>query len=137
MNGKFFLNMNSYIVKRDEYMKKQYLVIIVVILMLVVPFSKHLYDDGTNDFNYSVEERVTGPKFKAVILKINGKTALVEPMEGIEKTNCNKLTFEISHLDKLNIKKGDGVEITFTGIILETCPGKIQVTNWKKIHSDT
>lgn len=118
-------------------MKKKYLIIIVVMLLLVVPFSKHLYDDGTKNLNYSVEERVTGPKFKASILKVRGKTALVEPIEGIEKTNCNKLTFEISHLDKLNIKKGDVVEITFTGIILETCPGKIQVTDWRKIHSDT
>lgn len=86
----------------------------------------------TIDELWELEHTVVDEKFVATILEINGSSVLVEPIEGErERLSSDKITFGIDDLEKIDVKAGDLVEVTYTGVIMESYPAQIRAIRWK------
>ena len=76
-------------------------------------------------------------KFVATILEINGSSVLVEPIEGeLERLSSDKITFGIDKLEKIDVKAGSLVEVTYTGGIMESYPAQIRAIRWKLCNGE-
>lgn len=70
--------------------------------------------------------------FKATVLDINGDSVLVEPLKGeTERQSSDKISFSVANLEKLDVKVGSTVVITYNGEIMESYPAQIVATKWQ------
>lgn len=103
----------------------------------------HLYSDGTyqktrvyfgSDRNKAIgdlweqEQQYLEHKFVATVIEINGTSVLVEPVQGEEEQQ--KIQFDKSQLNPIEVTVGSVVEITYRGMIMETYPAQINATQW-------
>ena len=76
---------------------------------------------------FHVEER-----FIATVLEINNGSILVEPIEGEpERLSSDRISLDISNLEKIDVYVGIAVQISYTGGIMESYPAQINATGWK------
>lgn len=84
------------------------------------------------DYLWGYEEDEVEHSFDATILEISKNSVLVEPFDDEEERNSSdKISFGITNLQKLDVKVGDFVNITYKGGIMESYPAKINATSWK------
>ncbi len=83
------------------------------------------------DTLWASEQPSDAHSFYAKVRKISGNTVTVEPLEGEQVGGL--LTFGAEGLE-FTAQVGETVYITFTGVIRETYPGQIDVTEWTKFH---
>ena len=82
---------------------------------------------------YYEEDKVEN-SFEATVLKNNGASVIVEPFpDEIERGSSDQIVFNTAQLDKINIKVGDFVKVTYTGAIMESYPAQINATDWEKM----
>ena len=75
--------------------------------------------------------------FQGEIVEKNAETVIVEVLEDDELRKCtDKISFGISELEKLDVKTGDKVEVTYSGEIMTTYPAIITAKSWRKIETD-
>lgn len=92
------------------------------------------YNFKSIDGLWYYEKDKTESSFEATILKDNGASVIVEPFpDEIELGSSDQIVFNTAHLDKLNVKVGDFVKVTYTGAIAESYPAQINAVSWEKI----
>ena len=87
-------------------------------------------EEATNDENGDNNSHIA--VFTAKIIKIDGNTVTVEPLEEPERSSSDRIVFSKAELEEINVKKGDTVVITYDGIVMETYPAKINALEWKR-----
>lgn len=78
-------------------------------------------------------EKVANAKtFVAMVVEINGNSAVVEPVIGSnERASSDRITFPISDLQHIGAEPGSYVEVAYTGAIRESYPASIDAVDWK------
>ncbi len=70
--------------------------------------------------------------FVGEIININGFSIGVEPLdEQPERLSSDYIVFDTTNLAPLDVFRGDIVEVTFTGGIMESYPARINAVQWK------
>ena len=78
------------------------------------------------------EEGKAEKSFTATVIQINGSYVLVEPIEGEDELrSSDRITFNIDDLGDIGAELGSVVEISYTGVIMESYPAQINATGWK------
>lgn len=73
-------------------------------------------------------------QFIATVLEINGNSVLVELEEdAAQYYSVDKISFGIADLEKLDVRVGSRVKVTFNGEIMESYPAQIIATGWELI----
>ena len=80
-----------------------------------------------------LEESVNAEKrFLATVLEVNGRTVLVEPVEGeAERQISNAMSFTVSEMLQNELPVGTVIRVTYTGGVMETYPTQIRATAWE------
>ena len=74
-------------------------------------------------------------QFIATVLEINGNSVLVELSEGSARYyGTDKITFGIAELEKLDVRVGSQVKVTFDGEIMESYPAQIKAIHWELLE---
>ncbi|MBO5211864.1 MAG: DUF3221 domain-containing protein [Clostridia bacterium] len=70
--------------------------------------------------------------FGGTIIEINDSNVIVKPEEEswISKSS-DKIVFNTNNLEKLNVKIGDKVMVTFNGELMESYPAQINAISWQ------
>ena len=78
------------------------------------------------------EEDNVEHSFTATVLEVGGSSALVQPVsDSAELKSSDKISFGIGELEKLDVKVGSVVKVTYTGEIMESYPAQINATSWQ------
>ena len=90
------------------------------------------------DTLWEMEFIETLSSFKAFVLEINENSVLVEPVKGeSERQSSDKISFSIANLEKIDVKVGSTVIITYNGEIMESYPAQIVATKWEIYHNES
>ena len=74
--------------------------------------------------------------FIATILEINDGNVMVKPKENSwVLDSSDKISFGTDDLEKIEVKVGDAVKITFNGVVMESYPAQIYASSWE-IYND-
>lgn len=77
-------------------------------------------------------EKEYGISFTATVLEIGGSSVTVEPCEGEkELQSSDQITFGTENLDKIDVRVGDIVKVTYKGGIMESYPAQINAVKWE------
>lgn len=78
------------------------------------------------------EEDNVEHSFTATVLEVGGSSALVQPVsDSAELKSSDKISFGIGELEKLDVKVGSVVKVTYTDEIMESYPAQINATSWQ------
>ena len=73
--------------------------------------------------------------FKATVLEINENSVLVEPHESeTERQSSDKISFSTANLEKIDVRVGSTVIVTYNGEIMESYPAQINASSWQLIE---
>lgn len=73
--------------------------------------------------------------FQAEILEISGDGVLVSPLEGESiRGSSDKIMLSRSGLADIGAEVGDTVEITHSGVVMESYPAQISATSWRMLE---
>lgn len=68
-------------------------------------------------------------RFSARVTDISGTSVTVTPME--DEDMCDLIRFSAAELEDIGAKVGDVVQITYTGLVMESYPAQIRAVSWK------
>ena len=72
--------------------------------------------------------------FKATVIEINMGSVTVKPLDGeSELKSSDKITFNVSDLEKINHTVGSVVKIYYNGEIMESYPAQIKAEKWELV----
>ena len=78
------------------------------------------------------KESVNYPTIKVKVLEIYETSVLVEAIDNKEGQPGGQITFGTNVLEEMgNLAVGDIVEVTYTGVVMETYPAQITALSWK------
>ena len=93
------------------------------------------YNFKSIDGLWYYEKDNTENSFEATVIKNNGASVIVEPFpDEIELGSSDQIVFNTASLNKINVKAGDFVKVTYTGAIAESYPAQINAVSWEKIE---
>lgn len=108
--------------------KKLWIPIAAAVLLLGISLALILIHSPRNS-NTDEDARHS---FLATVLEINGSTVLTEPVEGQpERASCDRISFGIEDLEKLEVTVGSVVKVTYQGGIMESYPAQIHAVHWE------
>ena len=77
------------------------------------------------------EEPNVEHSFIATVLEINGSSVTVQPAaNSAVLMSTDKVTFEISDLEKIDAEVDSVVKVTYTGGVTKSYPGRVDATSW-------
>jgi len=80
---------------------------------------------------WTMEEPSVVHRFQAVIVEMDGTSALVEPLDGEEeRLSSDRFSISIAELEYIRAEVGSIVDITYTGGIRESYPAQIDAQSW-------
>lgn len=86
------------------------------------------------DSLWSEEKAKLVNKFQGVVRELNDTTAIVEPFaEEEERRSSDRISFNISNFEKMNVAVDDIVEVTYKGDITETYPAGVNAIGWELV----
>ncbi len=116
-------------------MKKKIWILIAAAALLLAGILAFVLTDGDKEKTSDKEIKDDANKFIAEVLEIQETSALVMPIEGeIERSSADKISISFSGKD-IGVKVGDMVEIAYDGLIMETYPAKIRLTDWRIVKN--
>lgn len=77
------------------------------------------------------QETFNYPTLKAEIIEIYEGSVLVDAIDNKEGQPGGQITFGTNGLESLNIAVGDIIEVTYTGLVMESYPAQIDAIDWK------
>ena len=114
--------------------------LIAVLLAVLIIFSlaacnNNAQENSSSDNDISSEgypEKENS--FNATVLEIEDGSVIVEPFpEEPQRNNSDRISFDTKKLQKLDVKVGSFVKVSYQGGIMETYPATISVTAWELI----
>jgi len=80
------------------------------------------------------EKQNVEQKFTATVISVEGNTVVVESKGGEpESLICDRISFSTQNLEKINVRVGNELQITYKGDIMETYPAQINAIAWKTV----
>lgn len=110
-------------------MKKWIIVLAIVLIAAIIALA--VWHPWKTEQDLPLIQNVEEYTFTAIVVEISGDFVLVEPLEGEnEGKSSDRIRFSCKELAPLNVDVGTVVELTYDGLIRETYPAQIDVTQW-------
>ena len=78
------------------------------------------------------EEDEVETSFTATVLKINGSSVTVQPIEdSTALRSTDEVSFGISELEDIDVEVGSVVNVTYKGAVMESWPAQVNAVSWK------
>lgn len=115
-------------------MKKKIFKMFLITLSFVVLFSSLGGCSSKKEVKKTAKEKEYS--FKATVLEISENSVEVCPISGEDELkSSDKITFNISNLEKFDLTVGSVVEIFYNGEIMESYPAQIKAIRWKLLET--